>query len=190
MQDGAITDAIAEKALSVSGDLVASMKEATSSGQTSDILAATIDVYRGVTEYVNSQTSASTPKEQEIDTAAIQKLKLDLKTRAGQFCDALTDDSAPDAAPLESSTSDFLFSCQKVQKRGRGSEDDEDDNLVLLLHIYRFSAARLIMVRILPVSPLYVRYRYVLPLRFPLCFCPHSVCCIKMCRHILNLRTN
>ena len=136
VQDGAITDDVAQKALNVSSVVVATMTEATRSGQTSDIIAATVDVYRGITKYVNSKAMAGTTKEDDMedeDTAivAIDQLKLDLKTRAGQFCDALTGDSAPDAAPLGSSTNDFLFSCQKVQKRGRDTDDEKfDDDLV------------------------------------------------------------
>ena len=138
VQDGAITDDVAVKALNVSSVVVANMKEATRSGQTSDIVAATVTVYRGITEYVNSKVNSKAitgPVESEgenFPNDAIEELKLDLKTRAGEFCDALTDDSAPDALPFGSSTNDFLFSCQKVQKRGRDTDDDKFDDLVFL----------------------------------------------------------
>ena len=130
VQDGAITEYVAQKALNVSSVVVASMKEATSSGQTSDILAATIDVYRGVTEFMNSQTDDDKSARSKNETKKIQKLKRELKSRAGSFCDALTSDSAPDAAPLGSASKDFLFSCQKVAERRSPGVHAEDINQV------------------------------------------------------------
>ena len=124
----------------MSGQVVSSMKEATSSGRTSDILAATVEVYRGVTEFMNSQTDTSKSSRKKVKKKKMQKLKRALKTRAGEFCDALTGDSAPDAAPLGSASKDFLFSCQKVEeRRGRrrtrrqsrvDSFDEDDSNKV------------------------------------------------------------
>ena len=132
--DSAITDFVAEKALNVSAEVVANMKEATRSGQTSDILAATIDVYRGVTEYMNSQTGANSTEQNKPARASVQQLKRDLKARAGQFCDALTRDSAPDAAPLGSASTDFLFSCQKVAERRSRSADVDNS-----MQVYGFA---------------------------------------------------
>ena len=137
VQDKAITNDIAQKALNVSSVVVANMKEATSSGQTSDILASTVEVYRGVTEFMNSQTVTSKSVRNKVKRKRVQKLKRELKTRAGNLCDALTGASAPDAAPLGSASKDFLFSCQKVEERrsrrrtGRQSRRDsfyQDDN--------------------------------------------------------------
>ena len=130
VQDGAITNDVAAKALNVSSVVVTNMKEATSSGQTSDILAATVEVYRGVTEFINSRTDTSKYVRNTVNVKKAQNLKRELKSRAGQLCDALTSESAPDAAPVGSASKDFSFSCQKVEERRSRSAIGNDRNQV------------------------------------------------------------
>ena len=127
MQDDAVTSVVARKALDVSAVVVRSLDEATRSGQTSDIVAATVEVYSGVTEYLNTANGAGDSSQKTTRTEQIETLKRDLKARAGSFCDALTDNSAPDAAPLSSTSKDFLFSCQKIQTRAVNSTENTND---------------------------------------------------------------
>ena len=108
VRGGALTSEVADKVLEVSSAVVQQMGEATRSGQTAAILAATVEVYRGVTKYLNSDTKQNNN---------VNKLKDSLKSRAGEFCDSLTKNSAPDAAPVGSASSELLFSCQKVAPR-------------------------------------------------------------------------
>ena len=65
VQDGEITDAIARKALDASSLVVANMEKATSSGQASDIVAATVDVYSGITQYLDASNDADEPPEKQ-----------------------------------------------------------------------------------------------------------------------------
>ena len=108
VRGGALTNEVAGKVLEVSSTVVQQMSEATRSGQTAAILAATVEVYRGVTKYLNSDTKQNNN---------VNKLKDSLKSRAGEFCDSLTKNSAPDADPVGSASSELLFSCQKVAPR-------------------------------------------------------------------------
>ena len=117
VQDGETTDAVARKALDVSSVVVADMTEATRSGKASAIVAAAVDVYSGITEYLDSSNDADESPEQQDTTEQINSLKRNLKARATDFCDALTDRSAPDADPLSLSSKNFVFGCQKIQTR-------------------------------------------------------------------------
>ena len=119
VQDGETTEAVARKALDVSSVVVADMTEATRSGRASAIVAATVDVYSGITEYLDSSNDADESPEQQDTTEQINSLKRELKARATDFCDSLTDSSAPDADPLSGLSEDFLFSCQKIQTKGQ-----------------------------------------------------------------------
>ena len=127
VQGGEITDEVAQKALHVSSLVVANMEEATSSGQTSDIVAATVDVYSGITQYLDSSNDEDESAQKQPATEQMETLKRDLKARATIFCDVLTDNSAPDADPLSSTSKDFLFSCQKIQTREANSTTDKSD---------------------------------------------------------------
>ena len=117
VKGGEITDEVAQKALHVSSLVVANMEEATSSGQTSDIVAATVDVYSGITQYLDSSNDEDESAQKQPARKQTQVLKKGLKAQATDFCDTLTNSSAPDANPLRSTSKDFLFSCQKIQTR-------------------------------------------------------------------------
>lgn len=122
---------VAGKALDVTAVNVADMRQATRSGQTSDILASTVKVYGSVARYLNTKRDSDNGKENMEALENMQRLKLKLKGNAGRFCDKLTSDSAPGAAPLSSVYSDFFFSCQKVEQRIDRSRSAQDSNQAL-----------------------------------------------------------
>ena len=126
MQDDAVTGAVAGKALNVSAVVVSNLTEATRSGQTSDIVSATVELYSGVTRYLNSPDDGGDSTPQKSETEQTETLKQNLKSRAGSFCDALTDNSVPDAAPFGANSDDFFFSCQKVQTRARANTSQDE----------------------------------------------------------------
>ena len=105
--------------------VVSGLDEATSSGQTSNIIAATVDVYRGVSKVLKSDNEGD-------ESAESEKLKRELKARAASFCDALTGNSAPDAAPVASASEDFLFTCQKVKQRNSAATSSTDNDQACL----------------------------------------------------------
>ena len=119
VRDGAIAKVVAEKALEVTDKIVADMDEATRTGQTSHVVSNAVEVYRGIAKYVTSQVDDDRDETDVEATEDVSSLKSQLKRSADKFCDALTTNSAPDAAPVSSSSSDFLFNCQKVQQRVR-----------------------------------------------------------------------
>lgn len=126
LRDDAVTDAVAERALDVANVIVADLHEATHSGQTSDIIAAIVGIYSGVTQYMVSQVGSGNVKPK---APTMDKLKRKLKSSAGKICEALTQNGAPDAPPVgSSSSSDFSFSCQKVKQRSHRSGSTKDNN--------------------------------------------------------------
>ena len=129
MRAGEMTKAVAEQALKTTAVVVADMREAARTGQTSDILAATVEMYRGVAQYLNSQQDRDGSGEKENIPAPneleLDRLKRNLKNDAGDFCDALTSTSAPDARPVGSAFDDFAFTCQKVQQRASAKNGDQ-----------------------------------------------------------------
>lgn len=127
VRGGAITKVVAEQALAAGAVIVSDMREAARSGQTSDILAATVETYSGVAQYVTFQLDGDNNEENvAVVKQDVLKLKQKLKSGAGEFCDALTSNSAYDADPVGSSSSDFVFNCQKVEQRSDRSGSTED----------------------------------------------------------------
>ena len=114
---GQINDEVAETALDVASTMTADMQAASSSGRVQEIVRATTDVFRGVSRHASSPTSNDA-----------EKLRQELKRRAGDFCTSLTSTTAPNAAPVGSASSDFLFSCQKVAQREDVGSAAEDNN--------------------------------------------------------------
>ena len=118
MLAGPINDNLAETALDAAKVMIGDMEVARSSGQVQRIVEATTNVFRGVSQYSSSSTTTDTIK-----------VKSHLKSRAGDFCDTLTNTSAPATLPVGSASNDFLFSCQKVVQRQRSAIEDENDQV-------------------------------------------------------------
>ena len=125
MRSGAVTSFVAEKALNVTDAIVAGMSEATRSGRTSDIVATAIEIYRAVAQYVAISGGYDGKGESTEAPYEVDRLKRELKHVAGNFCDALTSNSAPNAAPVGSASGDFMFTCQKVQQRDNGEDSNQ-----------------------------------------------------------------
>ena len=104
LQSGLITDEVASTALSAATTMIGDMQAASSSGHVQEVVQAVANVFRGVARHSSSPSSEHA-----------RDMKLNLRNHAGNFCDKLTSNSAPDAAALGSASSDFLFSCQKVE---------------------------------------------------------------------------
>ena len=127
MLAGPINDTLAEIALDASKSMIGDMEAARSSGQVQRIIQATTNVFRGVSRHSSSS----------IATDAI-KVKHDLKSRAGDFCDTLTNTSAHSALPMGSASNDFLFSCQKVVQHQRSAIKDEDGQVCMFVQAAPF----------------------------------------------------
>lgn len=124
----AVTDAVAETALDVANVIVADLHEATNSGQSSDIVAAMVDVYSGVSQSIVSRVGSDNSKQKPLTLKTMGKLKRKLKSSADKICEALTQNGAPDAPPVGSASSDFSFSCQKVKQRSQRSGSTKENN--------------------------------------------------------------
>ena len=127
-----VTNALAQTALDVASVVAADLNEATHSGQTSDIVAAMADVYSGVSRSVVSQVASAGPKPAPPlpPKASSTLLKQKLKSSADNICEALTRNSAPDAPPVGAASSEFAFSCQKVEQRSARSRAVDEHNMV------------------------------------------------------------
>ena len=121
---GPISDRLAETALDAATLMIGDAEVARISGQLERIVEATTNVFRGVSRHSSSPI-----------TTDAMKVKRDLKSRAGDFCDTLTNTSAPAALPVGSASTDFLFSCQKVVQRQRSAITDDDGQVCMFAQV-------------------------------------------------------
>ena len=140
VQDGAVTDNVAEQALDVAAMVVADMDEASRSEQVTNIVDATVDVFRGVARHLSAESAARNGNgtqgerlRRKLDQAsASSELKVittkkdanltrTLKAGADNLCNSLTSTSAPGAPAIGSSSPDLSFKCQKIEQRPRST---------------------------------------------------------------------
>lgn len=125
LQNSAVTDRVAEDALDVALEAVSDVDNGAPSKQVSSLVAATVDVFRGVAQHLKTKTDDM--REDTIERVKrTREVSERLNTRADEFCNAVTNNSASGAAAVSSASNDFVFNCQKNEQRGNAVGESTD----------------------------------------------------------------
>ena len=113
--------------MEVTTAVVSNMDDATRTGQASAIVAATVNVFRGVAQLLGPQR-VNEITDSNITAAGLQQTNIatKLNDHASGFCNSLTKNSVPGDTAVSSASGDLVFNCQKNEQKasvGSGIND-------------------------------------------------------------------
>ena len=132
---GVVSDRVAVEALEVTTAVVSNMDDATRAGQASAIVAATVDVFRGVAQLLGTQNGHGIQDNATAVKAQQATIAGKLNDHASGFCNSLTRNGVPGDTAVSSASGDFVFNCQKNEQQARGGDSVTDQAQYNIIHI-------------------------------------------------------